>query len=63
MSVLILSMIPTSEVPAQNLGTTNCSYNIRANDTIGPDLRYTRIGEKVVHVWKCDNLQSNTHLG
>lgn len=55
---MCISMIPTTEVPPNNVDSLNCSYSIHAQDVNGPQLRYANIGEKVVHVWQCENLQS-----
>ncbi|VDM27238.1 unnamed protein product [Toxocara canis] len=54
-SALCYSVLRTETVEQATMLMPNCEYSVRAGSVDGPRVRFSRIGDQLVHRWECDN--------
>ncbi|KAK0425577.1 hypothetical protein QR680_009269 [Steinernema hermaphroditum] len=54
-SELEVGMLQTETLEQATMVRPHCEYSIRAGAVDGPRVKFTNIGEQLVHRWECDN--------
>ncbi len=51
-------MLNTESLEQSTMLMPNCEYSVRAGTVNGARVRYTKVGDQLVHRWECDNREA-----